>query len=123
MAISHLPEGYFFRDKSFTRSDQLSKFGSYSKITIDKDMRTRSRMLSVTVEIPENILRQGPVFNLASKFEHIISRLDVSGTDKIRAVADFIDAVAKYKNRKQDKAGPADDVTVTHHGGRRIDLS
>ncbi len=116
------PQGYFFRDKSNTRSEQLSRFGSYSRITIDKDLRTLSRMVSVMVEIPESMLEKGPVFNLASRFEHILSQPDVSGTDKIRAVADFIDALAKFKNRKQDKAGPADDITVTHHGGRRIDL-
>ncbi len=106
-----------------TRTEQLSQFGSYSQIIIDKDMRTNSRMMGVTVEVTENILRQGVVFNLASRLEHILSQPDVSGPDKMRAVADFIDAVAKHKNRKQDKAGPADDVTVTQHGGRAIDLS
>ncbi len=116
------PDGYMLRDKNNTRTEQLSRFGSYSRITIDKDLRTKSRMVSVTVEIPDNLLDKGPVFNLASRLEHLLSLPDMSGPDKMRAVADFIDAVAKHKNRKQDKAGPADDVTVTNHGGRAIDL-
>ena len=117
------PEGYFFRDKSNTRTEQLSRFGSYSRITIDKDLHTRSHMVGVTVEIPDDLLEKGPVFILATKLEHLLSLPDMSGPDKMRAIADFIDAVAKHKNRKQDKAGPADDITVTQHGGRRIDLS
>ncbi len=81
---------------SDSRRLHIKEDGTYSRITIDQDLKNMCRMVGVTVEVPDDVLRHECVRKSAVVLQNTMDSTSTSGPDKIRAVATFVDDVARF---------------------------